>query len=118
MIREELLERAIRSRVSMSDPKSPRDVEQVAPPLAPLSIHDILQDAAVLLVLMSKEPLGVVAELANALAVSAHGAGLQEIEAAAKDVHRLASHRGPVVLASAMRTLGEAITRTEKTLAA
>jgi len=103
----------------MSDPKpKTTDVPGAAPPLVPIDIHDVLRNAEALLALMGKEPLGVVAELANTLAVSAHGAGLQEIEAAAKDVHRLASERGPVVLTGAIRALGEAITGTEKTLAA
>jgi hypothetical protein len=102
----------------MSDPKFPKYVTQTAPPLAPLGTHDILRDAEALLVLMGKEPLGAVAELANALAVSASSAGLQEIETAAKDVHRLASSRGPVILTGAMRALGEAINRTERMHAA
>ena len=102
----------------MSDPKSPKYVTQIAPPLAPLGTHDILRDAEALLVLMGREPLGAVAELANALAVSAGSAGLQEIETAARDVHRLASGRGPVILTGAMRALGDAINRTERTLAA
>jgi len=103
----------------MSDSKSKAlDVTGVAPPLVPIDAYDVLRNAEALLALMGKEPLGVVAELANTLAVSAHGAGLQEIEVAAKDVQRVASHRGPVVLTSAMRALGEAITGTEKILAA
>ena len=102
----------------MSDHKSPKYVTQIAPPLAPLGTHDILRDAEALLVLMGKEPLGTVAELANTLAVSASNAGLREIETAAKDVHRLASSRGPVTLTGAMRALGEAINRTERMIAA
>jgi len=100
----------------MSDPKpKAMNVTGVAPPLVPIDVHEVLRNAEALLALMGKEPLGVVAELANTLAVSAHGAGLQEIEAAAKDVHHLASNRGPVVLTGAMRALGEAIAGTENT---
>jgi hypothetical protein len=93
-------------------------VRPIAPPLAPVAIHDILRDADALLALMGKEPLGVVAELANTLTVSAHHAGAWEIEVAASNVRRLASSRGPVVLAGAMRALTDAIARTESALAA
>lgn len=89
-----------------------------APPLAPAGINDILQDADALLELMGKESLDVVADLANALTVSAHDAGASDIEEAARNVGRLAAGRGPVVLAAAMRALTEAITRTERALAA
>jgi hypothetical protein len=92
-------------------------VRPVAPPLAPLAIHDILCDADVLLALMGKETLGVVAELANTLTLSAHDVGAWDIEEAASNVRRLASSRGPVVLAGAMRALTEAIARTERALA-
>jgi|SRR6516162_4907860 hypothetical protein len=90
----------------------------IAPPLAPLGINDILQDADALVALMGKESLDIVAELAQALSVSAHGAEAWEIEEAARNVARLASGRGPVVLASAMRALTDAIARTERALAA
>ena len=71
----------------MSDSGSKFTGEQhVAPPLAPLSITDILRDADVLLELMGKEPLGVVAELANTLTISAHEAGALEIEEAARNL--------------------------------
>jgi hypothetical protein len=93
-------------------------VRPIAPPLAPIAIHDILRDADALLALMGKEPLGVVAELANTLTVSAHDAGAWEIEVAASKVGQLASSRGPVVLAGAMRALTDAIARTESALAA
>src|ERR1700733_10887069 len=92
--------------------------EHVAPPLVPLGINDILRDADVLLELMAKEPLGVVAELANTLTVSAHQAGARDIEEAASNVRRLASGHGPVALTSAMRALTDAITRTERAVAA
>ena len=87
-------------------------------PLAPVGINDILQDADALLELMGKESLDVVADLANTLTVSAHDAGASDIEEAARNVGRLASGRGPVVLTAAMRALTEAITRTERALAA
>jgi hypothetical protein len=90
----------------------------IAPPLAPIAMHDILRDADALLALMGKESLGVVAELANTLTVSAHDAGEREIEDAAGNVRRLASCRGPVVLAGAMRALTDAIARTGRALAA
>jgi hypothetical protein len=93
-------------------------VRPIAPPLAPIAIHDILRDADALLALMGKEPLGVVAELANTLTVSAHDAGAWEIEQAASNVRRLASNRGPVVLAGAMRALTDAIARSESAVAA
>jgi hypothetical protein len=93
-------------------------VEHIAPPLAPIGIHDILRDANVLLELMGKEPLGVVAELSNTLTVSAHQAGLREVEEAAGNVRRLALSHGPVALTGAMRALTDAIARTERALAA
>ncbi len=96
----------------------PNSVRPIAPPLAPVAIHDILRDADVLLALMGKETLGVVAELANTLALSAHDVGAWDIEEAASNVRRLASSRGPVVLAGAMHALTEAIARTERALAA
>ena len=92
--------------------------EHVAPPLVPLGINDILRDADVLLELMGKEPLGVVAELANTLTVSAHEAGARDIEEAASNVRRLASGHGPVTLTGAMRALTDAIARTERARAA
>jgi hypothetical protein len=103
----------------MSDSGSkPTGMEHVAPPLAPLGINDILRDADVLLELMGKEPLGVVAELANTLTVSAHEAGAWDIEEAASNVRRLALSHGPVALTGAMRALTDAIARTERALAA
>lgn len=90
----------------------------LAPPLAPIGINDILQDADALLELMGKESLDVVADLANSLSVSAHDAGAAEIEEAARNVGRLASGRGAVVLAGAIRELTDAISRTERALAA
>ena len=89
-----------------------------APPLAPVAIHDILREADTLVALMGKEPLAVVAELANTLTVSAHEAGAWEIEEAASNVRRLAAGGGPVVLAGAMRALTDAIARTENAVAA
>jgi hypothetical protein len=92
--------------------------QRVAPPLAPIGIADILRDADALLELMGKESLGVVADLANTLTVSAHEAGAWEIEEAASNVRRLASGHGAVVLTGAMRSLTDAIARTERALAA
>ena len=93
-------------------------VAHLAPPLAPIGINDILRDADVLIELMGKEPLGVVAELANTLTVSAHQAGARDIEEAASNVRRLASGHGPVALTGAMRKLTDAIARTERAVAA
>jgi hypothetical protein len=92
--------------------------EHVAPPLVPLGINDILRDADVLLELMAKEPLGVVAELANTLTVSAHQAGARDIEEAASNVRRVALSHGPVALTGAMRALTDAIARTGRAVAA
>jgi hypothetical protein len=92
--------------------------QHIAPPLAPIGINEILRDADVLLELMGKEPLGVVAELANTLTVSAHQAGARDIEEAASNVRRLALSHGPVALTGAMRALTDAIARTERVLAA
>lgn len=103
----------------MSDSESKSaGVEHVAPPLAPIGIADILRDADVLLELMGKEPLNVVAELANTLTVSAHQVGARDIEEAASNVRRLALSHGPVALTGAMRALTDAIVRTERSLAA
>src|SRR5215475_10609815 len=93
-------------------------IQPVAPSLAPIGINDILRDADDLIALMGKEPLDVVAALADTLTVSAHEAGAFEIEDAARNVASLAAGRGPVVLAGAMRALTEAIARTERALAA
>jgi hypothetical protein len=103
----------------MSDSRSKfAGIEYVAPPLAPIGINDILRDADVLIELMGKEPLGVVAELASTLTVSAHQAGARDIEDAASNVRRLASGHSPVALTGAMRELTDAIARTERALAA
>jgi hypothetical protein len=93
-------------------------IQHIAPPLAPVAIHDILRDADALLALMGKETLCVVAELANTLTVSAHEAGAWEIEEAASNVKRLVSSGGPVVFTGAMRALTDAIARTENAHAA
>jgi hypothetical protein len=85
----------------------------VAPPLAPSGFLEILQDADALLALMGSEPLGVVADLADALTVSANGAGAQEIAQAASAVSRIASGPQPVALAGAMRDLTAAIIRAQ-----
>ena len=89
-----------------------------APPLAPVGINEILQDADALIALMGKESLDVVAELADRLTVSAHDAGAWDIEEAARNVGRVAGSHGPVVLTAAMRALTDAIARTERALAA
>ena len=103
----------------MSNPvaKSP-GVQRIAPPLAPVAIHDILRDADALLALMGKETLGVVAELAKTLTLSAQDIGARDIEEAASNVRRLVSSGGPVALAGAMRALTDAIARTESAPAA
>jgi hypothetical protein len=102
----------------MSDSKTENVATRpIAPPLAPIAIHAILRDADALLALMGKETLGVVAELANTLTISAHQAGAWEIEEAASNLRCLASGHGPVVLAAAMRALTDAIARTENLLA-
>jgi hypothetical protein len=103
----------------MSNPATKsQSVRHVAPPLAPIGIHDILRGADALLALMGKEPHTVVATLANTLTVTAHNAGAWEIEAAASNLRRLASGRGRLVLGGAMRALTDAIARTESTLLA
>ena len=104
--------------------------------MAPIGINDILRDADVLLELMGKEPLGVVADLANTLTVSAHEAGARDIEEAASNVRAspraMARWRSmrcreqcpspclghAVALTGAMRALTDAIARTERSLAA
>jgi hypothetical protein len=88
-------------------------VSPIAPALAPVGLNDILQDADALLAQMGREPLHVVAELADALRRSAQEAGATEIEAAASEVRRVASGQGPVALAGVMRALSEAIAHTE-----
>ena len=94
-------------------------IQHIAPPLAPVAIHDILRDADALLALMGKETLGVVAELANTLTVSAHESRSVEIEEAASNVRRLVSSGGPVVLTLApCVALTDAIARTENAHAA
>ena len=103
----------------MSDAVRKLSVDQhVSPPLAPICINDILRDADALLALMGKETLGVVADIANTLTVSARLAGAKEIEEAASNVQHLASGHGPVALTGAMRALTDAIARTGRTLAA
>jgi len=96
----------------------PAGTMPIAPPLVPAGINDILRDADALLALMGKESLDVVAELAATLTASAHAAGAWDIEEAARNVQRVASGHGPVMLAAAMRALTDAIARTERTLAA
>ena len=53
------------SKVGTQPMSNPETAGHVAPPLAPVAIHDILRDADALLALMGKETLGVVAELAQ-----------------------------------------------------
>jgi len=89
-----------------------------APPIVPGDLSAVVQDADTLLVLMSQESLRVVAELADELIRSAHGAGAVEIEAAASDIRRLASGNGLVALTGAMHALTTAIAHTESQLAA
>ena len=103
--------------MSESDPKV-AGTPQIAPPLVPVGINDILRDADVLLALMGKESLDMVADLAAALAASAHAAGAWDIEEAARNVQRVALGHGPVMLVAAMRALTDAIARTERALAA
>ena len=90
----------------------------IAPSLAPADLNGILQSADALLALMGREPLNVVAELADELIRSAHSAGATEIETAAIDIRRLACARGPVALTGAMHALTAAIARTERLIAA
>jgi hypothetical protein len=89
--------------------------EHISPPLAP---DELLRDADALVELMGREPLAVVAQLADTLTLSAHDAGAWEIEAAASNVRHLASGRGPVVLTRAIHALTEAIARNESLHAA
>ena len=93
-------------------------VNLIAPSIVPDDLSAILHDADSLLALMSQEPLPAVAELADELVRSAHEAGAVEIEAAASDIRRLASGKGPVALTGAMHALTTAIAHTESLLAA
>jgi hypothetical protein len=90
----------------------------LSPPLAPKDVRDVLRDADVLLDLMGREALPLVAEHAEILMTCAHDVGASEIEAAAGALRRVASSHRPVVLTEAMRALTEAISHTEKKLAA
>ena len=97
---------------------SQEGAKTVAPSIVPDDLSAILQDADALLALMSQEPLRVVTELADELVRSAHEVGAAEIEAAASDIRRLASGKGPVALTGAMHALTTAIAHTESLLAA
>lgn len=103
--------------MSYSPPETASDSEHVAPSLAP-DPTELLRDADALLEMMGREPLGVVADLANTLRVSAHDAGAWEIETAASNLRHLASGRSPVMLTGAMHALTDAISRTERKRAA
>jgi hypothetical protein len=94
------------------------DAGAIAPSLASADLNRILQSADALLALMGREPLNVVAELADELSRSAHSVGAAEIEAAAIEIRRLACARGSVALAGAMHALTAAIARTERLIAA
>jgi hypothetical protein len=93
-------------------------VKAIAPSIIPDDLSAILHDAESLLALMSQEPLRVVTELADELVRSAHEVGAVEIEAAASDIRRLASGKGPVALTGAMHALTTAIAHTESLIAA
>jgi hypothetical protein len=93
-------------------------VKAIAPSIVPDDLSAILHDAESLLALMSQEPLRVVTELADELVRSAHEVGAVEIEAAASDIRRLASGKGPVALTGAMHALTTAIAHTESLVAA
>jgi hypothetical protein len=93
-------------------------VKPISPSIVPDDLSAILHDAESLLALMSQEPLRVVIELADELVRSAHEAGAAEIEAAASDIRRLASGKGPVALTGAMHALTTAIAHTESLVAA
>ena len=93
-------------------------VKPISPSIVPDDLSAILHDAKSLLALMSQEPLRVVTELADELVRSAHEAGAAEIEAAASDIRRLASGKGPVALTGAMHALTTAIAHTESLVAA
>jgi len=77
-----------------------------------------LRDADVLLEMMGRESLDVVAHLTDLLMDSARGAGAVEIETAAKNVQRVLAEGRPVMLASAMRGLEDAIAQYETSIAA
>jgi hypothetical protein len=93
-------------------------IRYIAPPLMPAELDGVLRDADALLTLMGREALAVVAKLAGTLTASAQHAGAIEIEAAASNIRRIASGRGPVVLTGAMRDLTNALARIERGLAA
>jgi hypothetical protein len=101
-----------------SDVRNSPVIQPTAPSIAPAKLNEVLQDADALLALMGREPLYVVAELADTLIHSAHVAGAWEIEAAASDLRSLASAHGPVALNGAMHALAEAIARAESRRAA
>jgi hypothetical protein len=86
----------------------------VAPPLVPSHFVEMLQDADELLALMARESLDVVAELANALSVSAQGTGAWEIAETARAVQRVASGHRPASLAGPMRALTAAVERARR----
>jgi hypothetical protein len=86
----------------------------VVPPLVPSHLVEMLQDADELLALMARESLDVVAELANALSVSAQGTGAWEIAETAGAVQRVASGHRPASLAGPMRALTTAVERARR----
>jgi spore maturation protein SpmA len=86
----------------------------VAPTLVPGHFVGMLQDVDELLALMARESLDVVAELANALSLSAQGTGAWEIAETAGVVQRVASGHRPASPAGPMRALTTAVERARR----
>jgi hypothetical protein len=86
----------------------------VTPPLVPSNFVEMLQEADDVIALMAREPLDVVAELANALSVSAQGTGAWEIAETAGAVQRIASEHRSATLTGPMRDLTAAVARARR----
>jgi hypothetical protein len=93
------------TNLALDNENESRRVSIVANPRSPTS----LRDADVLLEMMGRESLDVVARLADLLIDSARDAGAVEIETAAMNVRRVIAEGSPVMLARAIRDLGDAI---------
>ena len=75
---------------------------------------EILQDADDVVALMAREPLEVVAELANALWVSAQRSGAYEVAETADVVQRIAAGHRSTALTGPMRDLTAALARARR----
>jgi hypothetical protein len=103
------------SRIDISgfymSPKAAPD-HKVSPSTVSKHLVEMLREADGVAELVQSEPLDTVAELANALSVSARCAGARQIAQAAEVVHHIASEHHAVTLAPAIRDLTSAIART------